>query len=60
VTAPATRSEILNGERVAARLRETPIDAVKEVARRACGSGALDQAGSRVVADVLNALDHRP
>ncbi|OZM79666.1 DEAD/DEAH box helicase [Pseudonocardia sp. MH-G8] len=51
--------EILNGDRVAARLRETPLLALKEVAGRGVRLGALEQHGFRTVADVLNAHDHR-
>jgi ERCC4-related helicase len=51
--------EILNGDRVAARLRETPIDALKEVAGRGVRFRALEQAGYRTIADVLNAPDYR-
>jgi superfamily II DNA or RNA helicase len=51
--------EILNGDQVAARLRDTPIDALKEVAGRGVRLRALEQAGYRTVADVLNAPDHR-
>ncbi|MHA6618558.1 DEAD/DEAH box helicase [Pseudonocardia sp. DLS-67] len=51
--------EILNGDRVVARLRETPIDALKEVAGRGVRFRALEQAGFRTVADILNAPDHR-
>ncbi|TQM08968.1 DEAD/DEAH box helicase [Pseudonocardia kunmingensis] len=51
--------EILNGDQVAARLREMPLAALKEVAGRGVRFGALEQHGFRTVADVLNAPDHR-
>src|SRR5918998_354322 len=51
--------EIVNGDHVAARLREMPIDSLKEVAGRGVRFRALEQAGYRTVADVLNAPDHR-
>ncbi|OZM79654.1 DEAD/DEAH box helicase [Pseudonocardia sp. MH-G8] len=51
--------EILNGDQVAARLREMPLAALKEVAGRGVRFGALEQHGFRTVADVLKAPDHR-
>ncbi|TQM43385.1 DEAD/DEAH box helicase [Pseudonocardia cypriaca] len=51
--------EIVNGDHVAARLREMPIDALKDVAGRGVRLRALEQAGYRTVADVLNAPDYR-
>jgi hypothetical protein len=51
--------EILNGDQVAARLRDTPLEALKQVAGRGVRYGALEQAGYRTVADVLNAPDYR-
>jgi hypothetical protein len=39
--------EILNGDQVAGRLREMPIDALKEVAGRGVRLRALEQAGYR-------------
>jgi superfamily II DNA or RNA helicase len=51
--------EILNSDQVAARLRQMPLAALKDVAGRGVRLGALEQHGFRTVADVLNAPDHR-
>jgi hypothetical protein len=51
--------EIVNGSRVASRLRETPIKALKDVAGRGARLGAIEQAGYRTVADVLNVHDYQ-
>ncbi len=51
--------EILNGDEVRDRLRDTPLAALKDVAGRGVRLGALERAGFRTVADVLDAPDHR-
>jgi hypothetical protein len=53
------KSEILNGDSVAGRLRATPLEALKQVGGRGVRYGALEQAGYRTVAEVLDAPDHR-
>ncbi|MFC4948362.1 DEAD/DEAH box helicase [Pseudonocardia sp. GCM10023141] len=51
--------EILNGSQVQARLEQTPVGALREVAGRGVRFGALEQAGYGTVAAVLAAPDHR-
>jgi hypothetical protein len=51
--------EVLTGGEVAARLRATPITALRDVAGRGVRIGALQQAGVSTVADVLHAPDFR-
>jgi ERCC4-related helicase len=51
--------EILHADRVANRLRETPIDALKQVAGPGVRLRALEQAGYQTIADVLNTPDFR-
>jgi hypothetical protein len=48
--------QVLNGAAVAERLRATPLTALKG---RGLRIAALEQAGVRSVADVLDAPDHR-
>jgi len=51
--------EILSGAQVGARLQETPIGVLKEVAGRGVRIGPLEQAGLQTVADVLDAPPYR-
>lgn len=51
--------EMLISAEVGARLRATPLSALREVVGRGVRLGALQQAGLATVADVLDAPDHR-
>lgn len=51
--------EILNQDQVGARLRRAPVGGLKDLAGKGVRLGALEQAGFRTVADVLDASMHR-
>ena len=52
------QTEILNSDAVAARLRQKPVTALKDVAGRGVRLNQLERAGFRTVADLMYAPAH--